>query len=146
MHILLTTFHSSQKKIRPLLSSTSSSYFLFLSPVQLIICQGKSGYPWPQSALPGEGSRAGHLEPSSLSYSLIIFAVWTEDYTYSMHMDTFWLKDWMNYNILMCSQIVQNGESIKNCDYKLNILRRATLVRLWFYVGRYMWLLITSLK
>lgn len=63
-----------------------------------------------------------------------------------MSIDTFWLNDCMSYNILMCSQIVQNGESIKHCDYKLDIVRRDTLVRLWFYVGSYMWLPITSLK
>lgn len=64
----------------------------------------------------------------------------TEGCTYSVHTETLWLSDCVNYNIWMCSQIVQNEESVKTCGCKLNkYVEKATLTRLRFCVAGRVW-------
>lgn len=92
-------------------SPSLSFHFLFLAPVQRP--NHLSGEAWiltPHSAAPlGEGSRAGHMEPSSEYCSSIPFTVWTEGYMSSVHSDTFCLGDCVNYNIWMFPNCTKGG-------------------------------------
>ena len=97
----------------------ASSDFLFLSPGYncLLLCQGKSRYRCLEHTRPRAELASWNHPLCNVALSSLVS---TEGYMSSTHNDTLWFRDHVNYNIRMCSQILQNGESVKNCVCKLS--------------------------
>lgn len=86
VHILLTTYHSGQKRFWSLLSSTSLLLFSFLNP-NITNLSGKE-------ITGAEGSK---VRPMELSSALQLDPL-CSCYMHSMRIETFWLSDCGQYN------------------------------------------------